>query len=107
MGSWVEAGQDPAQFWHLTLREIGIVLDGAARRLARERDQAEVQAWQTARLVMIGYHQPRKFPPFKKVSSSAPSRRRGTGARPSWQDQKALIQVINAAFGGEVRKRDG
>lgn len=93
-------------FWHLTLREIKIIMDGAARRLERERDVSEVQAWQTARLVMIGHHSPRKFPEFKKVSS-AQSRRRKSSERPHWRDMKAMIQVINAAFGGEVKNKDG
>jgi hypothetical protein len=95
--SWVEAGQDPARFWHLTLREISIILAGAAKRIEREQLFSDINAWQTARLVMIGFHNPKKFPEFHKVSSVKPKRRRQT-----WQEQKAVVQMLNAAFGGKV-----
>jgi len=95
--SWVEAGQDAARFWHLTLREISIVMAGAAKRIEREQMFFEVNAWQSARLTMIGFHTPKKFPEFSKVSSAKIKRRRQT-----WEEQKAVVQVLNAAFGGEV-----
>ncbi|WP_165390256.1 hypothetical protein [Thalassococcus sp. S3] len=50
-----------------------------------------------AQLMMIGFHKPKKFPAFKKVSSAKRKRERQT-----WQEQKAVVQVLNAAFGGKV-----
>ncbi|WP_306130997.1 hypothetical protein [Roseovarius sp. MMSF_3350] len=100
MASWTEAGQDPALFWHLTLREIKIVMTGAARRIEREVMQSEVNAWLGARLVMIGYHKPKKFPKFSAVSSVKTKRR-----EQSWKQQKALVEALNAAFGGKVIRK--
>ena len=70
---------------------------GAAKRIERHRLFSEVNAWLGARLVMTGYHNPKKFPEFRKVSSSKVKRR-----RQSWEEQKAMAQMLNAAFGGEV-----
>jgi hypothetical protein len=95
--SWVEAGQDSARFWHLTLREISIVMAGAAKRIEREQLFLEMTAWQSARLAMIGFHSPKKFPEFSKVSSAKTRRR-----RQNWEEQKAVVQMMNAAFGGKV-----
>ena len=97
MEAWVEAGQDAERFWHLTLREISIIFAGAARRIEREQLFSDINAWQTARLVMIAYHKPKKFPAFHKVSSVKRKRK-----RQSWEEQKAVVQALNAAFGGKV-----
>lgn len=70
---------------------------GAARRIEREQRFSELNAWQSARLGMIGHHSPKKFPPFHKVSSNPRKRK-----RQSWEQQKSFVQVLNAAFGGKV-----
>ncbi|WP_136441635.1 hypothetical protein [Pacificoceanicola onchidii] len=72
-------------------------MSGAAKRIERERLFLEVNAWQTAHLTMIGYHKPKKFPEFKKISST-----KVRPKRQSWEEQKAIAQAFNAAFGGEV-----
>jgi hypothetical protein len=41
----VESGLDPSHFWRLTLREIGVILDGAANRLKREHNDRAWTAW--------------------------------------------------------------
>jgi hypothetical protein len=51
----VLAGQDPAQFPNMTLREIVVVLDAAAMRDAR-------LAWQAAKYARFAYHQPNDMP---------------------------------------------
>ncbi|MFW2541534.1 hypothetical protein ACN2XU_02750 [Primorskyibacter sp. 2E107] len=71
---------------------------GAAKRIERERLFLEVGAWQTARLTMIGFHKPEKFPEFRKVSSAKVQRK-----RQNWEDQKALALMLNAAFGGRMQ----
>lgn len=55
--AWVEAGQDPSQFWGLTPRELNIVLDGSAERLKREHNDRAWLAWHGAALGRI-----KKFP---------------------------------------------
>lgn len=84
------------------MREISIVMAGAAKRIEREQLFSEVNAWQSARLTMIGVNNPKKFPEFKKVSSI-----RIKPKRQSWEQQKAIVQMMNAAFGGEVTGKDG
>jgi len=84
---WVDAGLDPSAFWGLTLREIAIILKGATKRLERERNLAEMTAWLSANLGMIGYHDPKKFPEFSKVSSA--ERR-----RQPWEEIKAAFQSM-------------
>lgn len=71
---------------------------GAARRLERDRLFSEIDAWQTARLVMIGMHAPRKFPEFARISSVRRKRK-----RQHWREQKAVVLMMNAALGGKVR----
>jgi hypothetical protein len=46
----VESGQDPSHFWRLTLREIAVILDGAASRLKREHNDRAWMAWHIAAL---------------------------------------------------------
>lgn len=88
-------------FWHLTLREIAIVLSGAAKRIEREQLFNDQVAYKVGQLVSIGVRNPKKFPSFDKVSS-VKKRRKGNGKRQSWQDQKAMAQVFNAMYGGKV-----
>lgn len=88
----------------MTLREISIVMAGAAKRIQREQSFLEANAWLTAHLTMIGYHKPKKFPEFKKISSAKRARKQ---RRQTWEEQKAVVHVLNAAFGGEVQEVNG
>ncbi|WP_189799517.1 hypothetical protein [Tateyamaria sp. syn59] len=78
---------------------MSIVLTGAARRIEREQLFNDQLAYKTAELVMIGYHKPKKFPPFRKVASS---KKRRKAKRQTWQQQKEIAMMFNAAFGGKV-----
>lgn len=41
----MESGQDPSHFWRLTVREIAVILDGAASRLKREHNDRAWMVW--------------------------------------------------------------
>lgn len=86
------------------MREIDLILKGAAARIERERLFLDATAWQAARLVMIGYHKPRKFPEFDKVSSVAAKRPR---KRKAPAELQAALYHAFAALGAEVRGPDG
>ena len=58
----MEAGLDPAQFWQLTLREIQVIIDAAARRLQREHEMTAWHAWTTASLGRL-----KRIPPLRKI----------------------------------------
>ena len=98
----MEAGQDPAAFWSLTLREIGLVMAGAVKRIEREKLFADRAAWDTARLNSFAYHTPNKMPDFEKYRGKG--RAGPTGAAPSvrqnWAAMRANIIAFNAAKGG-------
>ena len=63
-------------------------------------------AWTTANLTGFAFHKPKKMPPLKKIM---PDGRRGFGTngrrRQTWQEQKAIVLMMNAMYGGEVKKR--
>jgi len=54
-------------FWRLTLREIGVILDGEAARAKRQRSDTAWLAWHTAALQRV-----KKFPKLKDMLPSAP-----------------------------------
>jgi hypothetical protein len=53
---------EPSQFWRLTLREIGVVLDGAVARMNRERDDTIVLAWHIEAIA-----RQKKLPPLERL----------------------------------------
>lgn len=77
------------------------MLDGVTARLERERDLAAWTAWKTASLTMTAFHSPKKFPKLETVlpKKKRPARRQG------WEEQKSIVMMMNAMFGGEVKKR--
>ena len=98
----MEAGQDAALFWRLTLREIHAVLKGAAKRRDGELRMRAWQAWTTAALTISAVHKPKKFPKLDKVLPKAG----GTARQPqSWQQQKMIAMALNAMHGGEEKRR--
>jgi hypothetical protein len=54
------AGQDPALFPRVTMREVGLISEAATKRDAR-------LAWQQAQYARFAYHQPNKMPPDPAV----------------------------------------
>ena len=96
--TWVAAGQDPASFGNFTLREIEVVLEGAALAIEREQRRDAWLAWHIAALSRM-----QRLPKLEIVMpKKRPAPR--SGAR-TWQDQLKMIDLINAMHGGEPRKR--
>ncbi|HCO90500.1 MAG TPA: hypothetical protein DIT40_05960 [Alphaproteobacteria bacterium] len=81
---------------------MSIIFSGVDKRIERERQMWEIQAWQTARLVMIGYHRPRKFPEFNKIASVKVRRPRQTV-----DQMKAIAKMMTITAGGTVTVRNG
>lgn len=98
--SWIEAGQDAALFWHLTLREIGLILRGAARRIEREKLFADAIAWNGARLNGFAWHDPKHMPSFEKFRGGKSAKAKVTAK--DWRGMKAALIGFNAAMGGEL-----
>ncbi len=55
MGDWIQAGQDPAGFPNVTLRELSVAIEYSQRRDAQ-------QAWLSAQYMRFAYHQPNGMP---------------------------------------------
>ncbi|ETA53985.1 hypothetical protein [Ponticoccus alexandrii] len=73
-------------------------LDGAADRMDRELSLVEKTAFDTARLVMTGFHKPDKFPEWRHYAHTPGrprERRRLSGAQ--------IVAMIGAAVGKPVR----
>lgn len=83
------------------MQEVQIILDGAVKRIEREKLFVQMGAWETARLTMIGFHKPKDFPAFSKFVDV-----RGEPRRMAWQDIKANLMMTNIAAGGKVRKKE-
>jgi hypothetical protein len=86
----VEAGQDPALFWRLTLREIAAVMKGAANGLKREKNNRAWLAWHTASL-----QRAKKMPPLRSLIRDRPARET---IRRNWQEQLAIAHQWTAAI---------
>lgn len=72
----MEAEQDPALFWRLTVREIGVILDGVTNRLKRERNDRMSLAWHNAYMTAYAPEKSRKFWKLKDLVDGKPIRRR-------------------------------
>lgn len=92
----------PDDFWRSTLREVRLILSGAARRIERERTLVEYGAWQTGRAVMFAHHAPKRFPKFRDFAGVKPSESKGP---PDWRAMQATAIAINARAGGQVRRK--
>ncbi len=69
LAAWVEAGQDPANFWSLTLREITSVMDGAAVRI---RNEHNARAWAVWHVAALG--RAKTIPPLRRLLVQGPVR---------------------------------
>jgi hypothetical protein len=105
LSEWVSWGQCADRFWHLTLRHQSVIMRGAARGLKREFRQSESVAYALAKLVMIGFQNPKNFPEFDKVFPGRGKARRKTPMSPEQMTAQITAYVI--ASGGKVVKRDG
>ena len=62
-------------FWQITPREAMVILEGADARDRTQMRMNQAMAWATAQLVMIGFHDPKKFPKFDKAFPDPAARR--------------------------------
>lgn len=85
-------------FWHLTLREIDLIIRGVVKRIEQQRQHAEWCAYLGAFLNLKTWSGD-PFPSFDDVKTTGPKQ---PARRQTWQEQKALVQVMHAAFGGDV-----
>ena len=84
----------------MTPRYIHLCLDGAVRRLTLETERSDFVAWNTARLAMLGFHNPDKFPDFRKAFP-----RRATPGQSAPKDGRTIMTQLaqmTAAMGGKV-----
>lgn len=87
-----------AEFWTLTPRMIMIAINADAKRRNDESELhanlAAYQAWRLAYFMRV-----KKLPPKPDdlTSKKGPPR---SGSGPDWKAQKAMIETINAMFGG-------
>lgn len=85
----MEAGQSYDLFWRLTLREIGIVLDGSANRLRREHNDRAWAVWHTAYLTAYAPEKPRDFTKLKLLLHDAPVKTRSL----DWRNEFAAFSA--------------
>ncbi|NOV15873.1 hypothetical protein E5S70_07200 [Ensifer adhaerens] len=90
MRSWVEAGQDPSHFWRLTLREIGVILDGAVDRMKSQHDERAWLAWHIEALART-----KKLPKLKDLTHGAS---KGPRRRQTVEEQIAIAEAWTAAL---------
>jgi hypothetical protein len=91
-------------FWALTLREIGHIMDGAARRIERDKLFADSIAWNTAQLTRFSYHAPKDIPTFERFRGGRVRQSR-SAAPHSWQDIKNRVRIFNGSIGGRVERK--
>jgi hypothetical protein len=68
-----------------------------------ETERADIAAWQTARLVMLGFHNPQKFPDFRKAFP-----RRAAPGSTAPKDGRVImtrLAQMTAAMGGKVIRK--
>lgn len=93
----MEAGQSPAHFWALTLRELQAVLDGAAAALRRQHNERAWLAWHTARLTAYA---PQKARDFQKIETLMHGARPAPRRRQTPEEQIAIAHRWTAALRG-------
>jgi len=86
----VEAGLDPSGFWRLTLREIGVILEGVASRLKREHNDRAWLAWHIEALA-----RQKKLPKLKDLTPAAPKKGK---RRQTVEEQIAIAHRWTAAL---------
>ncbi|WP_407496851.1 hypothetical protein [Pseudooceanicola sp. MF1-13] len=102
MSSWIAAGLDEARFWHATPRYIKLCIDAAVKRLQRESDLLDAQAWNVGRLVLRAYHNPTKYPSYREAF---PPRSAGPKRPKTGREIMSSLMQLNAALGGKVIRK--
>lgn len=89
----MRAGQDPALFPQVTLREMAVVLEASSMRDER-------QAWLSAQYNAFAFHQPNEMPPDPFDSSAPPTS--------DVDDEiKAIRRRVKLAYDTKRAKRNG
>jgi hypothetical protein len=86
----VEAGLDPSLFWRLTLREIGVILAGAASRMKREHNDRAWAVWHIEALA-----RQKKLPKLKTLMHGAERKQR---RRQTVEEQISIAHAWTAAL---------
>jgi len=92
-------GRCPEQFWRLTPREIAAVFDGERDREFKAYELAYYQAYHSGYYSQMQKKFPKYDPPKRQKAGQSPGRQ-------TPQQMKMIAMTLNAAFGGEFRKRD-
>lgn len=69
---------------------VGVLLEGARRRLVRESNDRIAHAWMSAALARS-----RKLPRLQSLMASPEPKRPQT-----WQEQLAIVKMLHAGLGG-------
>lgn len=92
------AGLSPETFWGLTFRLYDLHMQGAAKRISREIEISNRQAWNTAALTGAAFGG--KLPKFEKVFSSGGRVR--ASAKQSAEVLEANLRALAVLFGAEL-----
>lgn len=95
----MEAGQPYELFWRLTLREIGLVLNGTASRLRREHNDRAWAVWHTAYLTAYAPEKPKNFTKLKALLHDAPAEK---PASVDWRGEFAAFSAWAGARKGKL-----
>lgn len=82
----------------MTPRELTALINGAVARAEASRDQAVWLAWHVASLSRA-----KRIPKLKQLLSRKKRKRQPQ----TWREQLAIAHLLNAAFGGETKVKDG
>ena len=91
------AGFSPADFWGLTFRHYDFHMQGAAKRVKREVEMRNRQAWNTAALCGAAFAG--KLPKYERVFGGSQSIKHGGEQSP--EVQEAALMQLARAWGAE------
>jgi hypothetical protein len=94
---WLSFGLDDDAFWRKSPRQIVAILKGREAALVREHNDRAWLAYYTAHLPRV-----KKPMPLRRLQVRQDRARRQVQ---SWQQMKAVAQMITLAFGGEVSRQ--
>lgn len=72
-----------------------MILDGADARDRTQMRIGQAVAWATAQLVLIGYHNPKKFPKFDKAFPDPEARRVQQSPEEIWAAMERWVAVYD------------
>lgn len=81
-----------------------MILAGVDRRRRTDHQLRLHAAWMAAQLNAFAYHNPKKMPALDKIAGGFGRKR---ASRQGWEQQKMIVQALNAALGGKVIQRNG